>query len=147
MSLRAYSEINLHFIWRVKDDSPVLRDEIEIQLHRFIRSKVMEAEVYFHEIGGTDDHIHLVVSPPPTLQLSEWIGKLKGASSHFINHRIANGKLLAWQGGYGVVSFGSKDLPWVLKYVRHQREHHADNVVQDRLERINPTEDKPAEAG
>ena len=29
MSLRAYSEINLHFVWRVKDNNPVLHDEVE----------------------------------------------------------------------------------------------------------------------
>jgi len=27
--LRAYSEINLHFVWRVKENSPVLHDEVE----------------------------------------------------------------------------------------------------------------------
>ena len=148
MSLRAYSEINLHFTWHVKDDNPVLRNEIETQLHRFLRGKVMATPgAYYHEIGGTDDHVHLVVSVPPTIQPSEWIGQLKGASSHFINHRIANRSVLAWQTGYGVVSFGSKDLPWVTAYVPNQRKHHAGGTTQERLERMGPAEDKPAEAG
>ena len=148
MSIRAYSEINLHFTWYVKDNNPVLRDEVESQLRRFLRGKVMEMPgVYCHETGGTDDHVHLVVSAPPTLQPSEWIGKVKGASSHFINHRIANRKLLQWQEGYGVVSFGTKDLPWILDYVRSQRERHARKRTFERLERIEPPEDKPAEAG
>ena len=126
MSLRAYSEIHLHFVWRVKDSAAVLRDEIEIQTHRFLRGKAFHAPgVYFHEIGGTDDHVHLVVSIPPTLLPSEWVGKLKGASSFHINHEIANRKILAWQTGYGVVSFGTRRLPWVIDYVRRQREHHA----------------------
>ena len=55
---------------------------------------------------------------------------------YYINHEIANGQLLHWQGGYGVVSFGSKDLQWVLGYVRNQRDHHSNNDSQDRLERI-----------
>jgi putative transposase len=148
VSLRAYSEINLHFTWHVKDDNPVLRNEIETQLRRFLRGKVVETPgAYYHEIGGTDDHVHLVVSVPPTIQPSEWIGQLKGASSHFINHRIANRSVLAWQTGYGVVSFGSKDLPWVTAYVRNQRKHHAAGTTHERLERMDPPEDKPAEAG
>ena len=139
MSLRAYSEINLHFTWHVKDNNPVIRDEIEMQLYRFLKGKAAQTRgVSVHGIGGTDDHVHLVVSVPPTLQPSEWIGELKGASSHYINHEVANRQVLQWQSGYGVVSFGRKDLQWVQAYVRNQREHHASNDAQDRLERIEP---------
>ncbi|MBL7222854.1 MAG: transposase [Candidatus Brocadiae bacterium] len=34
--------------------------------------------------------MHLAVSVPPTFTISEWVGQLKGASSHYINHRSAN---------------------------------------------------------
>ncbi len=142
MSLRAYSEINLHFVWRVKDNSPILRDEVEAQLRRFIRGRSFDTSgMFFHEIGGTDDHVHLVVSVPPALTPSEWVGEVKGSSSHYVNHEIVNRKLLSWQGGYGVVSFGSRDLPWVVDYVRKQREHHASGRTFERLERIDPPEE------
>ncbi|MEI7835699.1 MAG: IS200/IS605 family transposase [Planctomycetota bacterium] len=141
MSAHAYSEINFHINWHVKDNNPVLRDEVEIQLQRFIRGKVLETSgMRFHEVGGTNDHVHLVVSAPPTLTPSEWIGQIKGATSHFINHQIANQKTLEWKTGYGIVSFGTRDLPWVLEYVRTQRRHHARGTSQERLERID-TED------
>jgi len=141
MSLRAYSEINLHFTWHVKDNNPVIRDEVEIQLHRFLRNKAVKSSgVRVQGIGGTDDHVHVVVTVPPTLQPSEFVGELKGASSHYINHEIANRKLLQWQSGYGVVSFGSKDLEWVLGYVRNQRRHHSANGTHERLERIESVE-------
>jgi len=139
MSLRAYSEINLHFTWHVKDNSPVIRDEVECQLQCFLKAKAAQTpDLCVHGIGGTDDHVHLVVSVSPTLRPSDWIGKLKGASSHYINHEIANHQLLQWQSGYGVVSFGSKDLQWVVAYVRDQREHHSNNTALDRLEQVEP---------
>ena len=149
MSRRAYSEINLHFVWRVKGDAPVLRDDIEKQLHRFLRRRALEEPgMYWHTVGGTDDHVHMVVSIPPTLVISEWIGEMKGASSHYINHEIANRKLLQWQTGYGVVSFGSSNLEWVLDYVANQRAHHRAGRAQARLERTDcDDEGKPAEAG
>jgi hypothetical protein len=37
---------------------------------------------------------------------------------------------------YGVVSFGTKDLEWVVKYVRNQKEHHANGTTALRLESI-----------
>ncbi len=149
MSTRAYSEINLHIVWHVKNDMPVLHGDIEKQLHRFLRKQVFETPgVFWHDIGGTDTHVHLVVSVPPTLLISDWIGKFKGASSHYINHTIANRKVLEWQAGYGVVSFGKSNLSWILEYVWNQREHHRKRRVHERLERTQPEErDKPAEAG
>lgn len=94
-------------------------------------------EVIVHEVGGVEDHVHMAVSVPPSLLISEWIGELKGASAHYINSEIANRKLLAWQAGYGVVSFGTKDLPWVAAYIRNQKEHHARGTTHERLERID----------
>lgn len=75
-----------------------------------------------------------MVSIPPTLAIADWIGKLKGASSHYVNHELANRKLLDWQTGYGVMSFGTKDLEWVVNYVRNQKQYHADNTIVNRLE-------------
>ena len=54
--------------------------------------------------------------------------------------------VLQWQTGYGVVSFGRKDLPWVIDYVRNQKEHHAFAKTFERLERIHRYDDQPAEA-
>jgi putative transposase len=147
MSLRAYSEINLHITWHTAENDPVLHDEIEAQFHRHMRGRILQTPgVYFHEIGGTDDHVHLVVSVPPTLLISDWIGKLKGGSSHFINHEIANRKVLKWQGKYGVVAFGTRNLPWVQSYVRDQRKRHASGDTFDRLERTEPQDEDEEEA-
>ena len=88
-----------------------------------------------------EDHIHVVVSIPPTLTISEWIGQLEGASSFYINHEIANRKLLDWQQGYGVVSFGTRDLKWVVRYVKNQKQHHAKGTTHERLERITSDDD------
>jgi hypothetical protein len=45
-------------------------------------------------------------------------------------------KRLEWQRGFGVVSFGKKQLPWVLQYIARQKEHHAAGRLQPRLERV-----------
>ena len=62
---------------------------------------------------------------------------LKGSSSHEVNQKLGQGrKLLEWQAGYGVVSFGTKDLEWVINYIRNQKEHHQKGTTVERLERI-----------
>ncbi len=118
MPRRVYSEINLHVTWHTKDSLPLITEKIEAKLHDFIKQKIFETEeVFFHAIGGTKDHIHMAASVPPTLMIADWIGQLKGASSYQMN-KLAGRKNLEWQHGYGVVSFGTRDLEWVVGYIR-----------------------------
>src|ERR1700687_5505731 len=82
MSLGAYSEINLHFVWHVKGSLPIITAEIEPRLYRYIRSYALQSKgLIFREIGGTETHVHIAVTIPPTLLISEWIGKVKGEFS------------------------------------------------------------------
>ena len=142
MSTRAYSEINLHFVWHVKSSLPIITEQIEPRLFRYVRSYALKSKgLIFHEIGGTETHVHMAVTIPPTLLISEWIGKIKGASSHYINHELANRKLLDWQTGYGVVSFGTRDLEWVVRYIRNQKEPHRKGTTVELLEKITHDED------
>ena len=133
-----YSEINLHVTWHTKQSLPLLSPKVEAFVHRCVRQRIINAPgAFFHEIGGTETHVHVAMSLPPTLLISEFIGQLKGASSHDVNDQLGlGGKLLQWQAGYGVITFGTGDLDWVKQYIRDQREHHANGNVHERLERI-----------
>jgi putative transposase len=138
MSRNYYSEINLHIVWHTKGSYPLLTTEIETLTHRLLKKRVVETPgAFVHEIGGIETHVHLVVSVPPTLLISDFIGQLKGRSSHDVNQTWGrHAKSLQWQAGYGVVSFGTRDLPWVADYVRNQRDHHGRGTTHERLERI-----------
>ena len=136
MSHRAYSEINFHIIRHTKGNLPLIELAIESKLYEFLRKKMLETpEVHVHALGGIENHVHIAVSIPPQIQPAEWIGQLKGASAYFIN-QDSNHKLLQWQNGYGIVSFGTKDLKWVVNYVLNQKEHHKKGRTFARLESV-----------
>jgi putative transposase len=143
MSRNYYSEINLHIVWHTKNSLPLLTPMIEPLAHRLLKKRIIDTSgAFVHEIGGIENHVHLAVTIPPTLTISEWIGQPKGGTSHDVNEQIGErSKALQWQAGYGVVSFGTGDLPWVCRYIRNQREHHRANDVHDRLERITQFDD------
>ncbi len=64
-------------------------------------------------------------------------------SAHEVNQQVdLRDKTLQWQTGYGVVSFGTRDLEWVKAYVRDQRKHHAEGRTFDRLERFTALDDE-----
>jgi putative transposase len=137
-----YSEINLHITWHTKESSPLLVPTVEAEVHHYLRGRCINTPgVFIHEVGGTETHVHLCVSVWPTLLISDFIGALKGASSHDANQKFGS-KVLQWQTGYGVVSFGTGDLKWVTEYVRNQKERHEHKQTADRLERITHSEDE-----
>jgi putative transposase len=146
MARNYYCEIHLHIVWHTKGSSPLLTPQVELFVHRYLKQRLVNtAGVFVHEIGGTETHVHLAISIVPTILISDLVGQHKGASSHEANRQFPSGKVLEWQAGYGVVSFGTRALDWVREYIRHQKEHHAQGTVHDRLERIASVDGPPAE--
>lgn len=140
MSRNYYSEIHLHLTWHTKESLPLLTPDVEEFTHRWLKQRIINTPgIFVHEIGGTETHVHLAITIPPTVMISEFVGQLKGASSHEVNQHFQcaeRGKMLHWQTGYGVVSFGAKNLDWVKRYIRDQRQHHLQGTLEERLERV-----------
>lgn len=135
MSANSYSEILFHITWHTKNSLPMITPAIEDRLYRYLTHKIIETPgVYLHAIGGIATHVHVGLSAPPDLLMSDFIGKLKGGSSYHINHEFQP-KALEWQRGYGILSFSTKDIKWVVKYIENQKEHHRTGEIYDRLER------------
>jgi putative transposase len=133
-----YWRLFYHFVWRTKNGDPLIAPEWEGSLHNVIVAKATELGAFVYAVGGVEDHIHLVVSVPPKIALSVFIGQVKGNSSHFVNHELAVNSRFAWQAEYGVVSFGGKRLDMVVRYVKNQRKHHTDGKIIGMLERVVP---------
>jgi putative transposase len=140
MSSHVYHEIFLHFNWHTKNNAALLRGHVEEETHRQIVEKACRVNgVSLIELGGTDDHVHLAVRIAPAVTISELVRELKGASSHEANAAFGQ-KILEWQRGYGVVSFGPGNLDWVREYIRRQRGHHSKGSAIERLERCEEVE-------
>jgi hypothetical protein len=73
-------------------------------------------------VGGTDNHVHLLLSLPATMPLAKAMQLLKGGSSKWMNDSGANA--FAWQQGYGAFSVGISQQAGTISYIRSQAEHH-----------------------
>ncbi len=138
MPSNAFCEIYLQLTWHTKSHCAILRGSVEARVHGFLRARIADTpEAFVYEIGGIEDHVHLAVRIGPSLKISDWIGELKGSSTHYLNRHLRRRIPFVWQRGYGAVSFGKKDLPFVVDYIRRQKEHHRGARIFDRLERIH----------
>ena len=139
MAQNYYAELYFHFVWRTKGSLALIVPEIKGQLHSEIIGKSREQGAYPLEVGGTVDHIHLLVGAPPTLLLSDFIGKVKGSSSHYVNHQLNSACRLHWAEGYGVLSFAKRNVPAVRRYIQDQVAHHARHTTNRKMECCDST--------
>ena len=131
-----YWRLFYHITCATKNREPLIDAEFETSLHNVIVAKATDLGAFVYAVGGTEDHIHLVASVPPALALAKFVAQVKGSSSHFVNHGLSTPYHFSWQSGYGIVSFGGKQLDTVVKYVKNQRQHHHESTIISFLERV-----------
>ena len=130
-----YTEAFHHFVWATRRREPFITSAIERELYRCFRHLCEEAHVQVHALNGMPDHVHLVVTLPATLAPSVLMHDIKGASAHLINHLPQANGCLYWQEGYGWLTFAMANLPRIVHYVDHQKEHHASGKLSPKMER------------
>ena len=103
------------------------------------------------EAEACSDHIHMVVSIPPKLSVSQFMGYLKGKSSLMIFDRHANlkykyGDRQFWCKGYYVDTVGRNEKA-IREYVRNQlQEDIADDQISLK-EYMDPFTGEPVNKG
>lgn len=131
-----YWQLYYHLIWATKKRYPFITGNLEAELHQYLRGKGIANGGIIHAVGGLDEHIHVVASIPPRLAVATYVGQLKGASAHWINHIYKHPDHFQWQEGYGAISFGKRALPRVVEYVLTQRERHNEKRLIRAMERL-----------
>ena len=126
-----------HIVWATKNRLPLITEEIEPKLYGYIIMKVKKLDSIFYAIGGIEDHIHLAVAIPPKLSISDFIAKIKGSSSRYVQLEVMNNSsYFGWQQGFGVFSLGKKDLERAISYVKNQKQHHNNGTILLKLEQF-----------
>ncbi len=134
----AYWECYYHVVWATKGRAPLIDSHIEPVVFAKLREKSVWCEAPVLDVNGVEDHVHVAVCIPPKLAVAEWVRNVKGYVSREVNGLFPDRELpFLWQLSYGVLTFGQKQAPYVLEYIHRQKEHHADNRLQDRLERTD----------
>ena len=130
-----YWRLFYHVVWTTKNRLDLIDPVWEKDLYGYICGKATALECIPHAIGGISNHVHVAISIPPKLSIATLIGRLKGASSHYINESYTGGSFM-WQAEYGVFSFSEKALASVVNYINNQKKHHTENTLNGVLENM-----------
>lgn len=118
-----YINFTYHVVFATKERFPFITKDLKPRLYDYLGGTIRGLDGILLEIGGTNDHVHLLVNLKPTTKFSDFMRELKSNSSAWAN-RITNGRF-EWQDGYGAFTVGKSQIEGVRRYIQNQEQHHA----------------------
>ncbi len=123
-------DLKYHIIWCTKYRYRILTQEVANRVRELIR-EICRAN-YVDVLSGSmsPDHVHLLVSIPPSLSVSKFMQYVKGKSSRkimieFEHIRKRYWGQHVWGRGYFVVTVGNLNEQQIQEYIENQEMHHA----------------------
>lgn len=113
-----------HLVFAPKFRRKAIYGELRADIGKILRKLCAEKKVEIIEAEACIDHVHMLVSMPPHLSVSQFMGFLKGKSTLMIFNRHANlkykyGSRHFWCRGYYVDTVG-KNKRVIEEYIRNQ---------------------------
>jgi putative transposase len=127
------TKVLLHITFSTKQRDPIISEAIEPHLHAYLGGICRRLESPALTIGGTSDHVHLLVSLSKSLALSELMMQLKRDSSRWVKDHPSGSRDFAWQEGYFAFSTGASTIEDLTAYIANQKAHHATIDFKDEV--------------
>ena len=118
-------DLKCHIVWITKYRKPIMRGDIAERLRDLIREICKTKDVEIIKGHISKDHVHIFVSVPPHISISELVKSIKGKSSRKLMmeyKRLSKafwGRHL-WARGYFAASSGNVTDEVIIKYIEEQ---------------------------
>ncbi len=121
----------VHYVFSTKGREPWITEELRATLHQYLAGIAREHTMGPLQIGGTEDHVHALVSLPATLTIAKAVQLMKGGSSKWIHDTFPAFRHVYWQNGYGAFSVSASQINSVIQYIANQQRHHRNTSFED----------------
>ena len=128
-----FTNLLYHIVFSTKHREPLITDELQEELYRYIGGIIRAEGGVLLEIGGVADHVHLLSKIKPVVTVSEMLNRIKANSSKWVNENNKSKQRFSWQEGYAAFSVSESQVPLVKEYIQHQEDHHRKQTFQEEL--------------
>ena len=126
-----YTSLLVHAVFSTKNRQKAITPHIRERLLAYIGGIARENDFKALAVGGTDDHVHVLLSLSPTMVVSKAIQLIKGGSSKWIHTTFPTMSQFAWQAGYGAFTVGILQISDTTAYIKNQAEHHRARTFEE----------------
>ena len=123
-----FPNILVHCVFSTKGRRNLIPETKIPHLRQYINGIGRNHRIQMLSVGGTPNHIHVLVSLPSDISVSDALRVLKANSSRWLREQ---GIDFAWQEGYGAFSVSASQKEVVQKYIESQAEHHRRRSFED----------------
>ena len=118
-------DIKYHVVWITKYRKRVLGKDIGVRLREFIRQICDSMEIQIIRGHVSRDHVHLMLSVPPYISVSEMMKRIKGRTSRKLLDEYKGLKKVfwgqhLWARGYFVATTGNVTDEVIIMYIEEQ---------------------------
>lgn len=114
----SYSHNPVHLVFSTKERRKLIPAETKAGLWDYLGGICKNNRIFVHEIGGMEDHVHMLIEIPLPMAFSDAIKEIKTGSSQWMGPRFG------WQVGFGVFGVSESNVDKVISYIRNQERHH-----------------------
>ena len=134
---QSLAQVWLHIVFSTKNRQAFLREpKFRVEVFRILAHYVKDTKCIVATVGGWEDHVHLLVGLSRTKTIADLLEHIKTESSKWAKDAEHGNSLFSWQAGYGAFSVSHSVVPNVVKYIKQQDRHHAEQSYQDEYRRI-----------
>ncbi len=130
---QSLAKVYVHAVFSTKNREPLLLDSWRDVFFAVIGGAVNHTGCQSLIVGGVADHVHLLFQLSRTITIADAVGRIKTASSAWVNSTHPTPAPFHWQAGYGMFSIGQAQVEDLRKYIAGQPEHHRTVSFQDEL--------------
>jgi len=121
---RTFTNLLTHVVFSTKDREPMIDPELKSELYAYLGGLTRELKGKAYGINGTTDHVHMLISLPPVVSMSDALRFLKSNSSGWVHDKWPRRRSFSWQLGYAAFSVSKSNVPGILTYISNQEVHH-----------------------
>ena len=129
--MSTYTKIIYHIVFSTKNREATLVANKRDDLYRYIWGVLKNKKCHLYRIGGIEDHLHILTSLHSTIPLAGLVKDIKLSSSSMIKETCLFPGFTGWQKGYGAFTHSDKELPYLIEYIKKQKEHHHKTTFED----------------
>ena len=118
-----YCSLHYHATFSTKDRYPLITKDWRDKLHAYLGGILKNLDAVPLAIGGTEDHVHLLMGLRATHSVAGIMREVKGGSSQWV-HSIVGKKTFGWQPGYFGATVSPSHIEKVKQYILNQEKHH-----------------------
>jgi len=131
-----YTKLLYHVVFCTKYRKNTISATHEKELYAYIMGIINNKKSKLYRIGGTENHLHLLIDIHPTFALSDFMRELKEHSSKWLGQNPDFPDFESWAVSFAAFTYNVNEKQTIIDYIKNQKEHHKTVSFEDEYRQL-----------